>query len=473
MMVLTKNQTILAEQKAIKKGISALRLMENAGSAAATALKDITGKITILTGSGNNGGDGFVVARKLKLKGMDVSVVLVTGNPVTEAAITTFNSFKEGGGKWYDLFSQKEKCRSLIMQSDYIIDAILGTGNKGAIGDLILEAVNYANESNAKKIALDIPTGLICDSGEIKGAAFKADKTLSFIGFKPCHILFPAANFCGKTTALNIGIEKSDIVGDITVIKPTAIAEKAMSDNKYTAGVLGVDAGDFLSLGAAHYLITAASLIGTGLIKVKYKEKIYNTLSALCPYAVFKENNEYTHKATALAIGSGCISGCDLRVLEKGLPTVIDADGINAIKEHIHLLELYGSNIILTPHSGEMARFLGVTVKELEENRIYYAKAVSEKYNTTVVLKGAFTVVASMGKVFVNVTSSSVLATAASGDILTGIIGGLLARGLSVTNAATTGVYIHGVLGVKAEEKYGIAVNADTLIKMLPEALVY
>ena len=471
MKVLTKDQTILAESKAIRKGLSSLRLMENAGSAAAKELGDIKGLVTILTGSGNNGGDGFVVARKLRLNNLQVAVITVTGNPVTEAAIESFKLFKEAGGIWYDLFSQKEKCKNIILNSDVIVDAILGTGNKGAITDLILEAVNLANESKAYKVALDIPTGLACDSGEVLGNVFKADKTISFIGFKPCHVTLPAAKYCGKTTAVSIGIDECDILGDIDIIKPTPIKEKTVCDNKYTAGVLGVDAGERLSMGAAYYLIKAASLMGTGLIKAKYKESIYNMLSPLCPYAVFKENNEYTNKATALSLGSGCINGCDLTVLEKGLPTVIDADGINELKKHIDLLELYGRNIILTPHAGEMARFLGITVKELEENRIAYAKKLAIKYNTTVILKGAFTVVATPEKTFVNTLSSPVLATAASGDILSGIIGGLLSCGYTTTEAATTGVYIHGLMGVKAEEKYGSAVNADSLIEVLPLAL--
>ena len=471
MKVLTKNQTILAESKAIKKGLSALRLMENAGSAAAKEIGEQTGLITILTGSGNNGGDGFVVARKLKLNNHKVAVVTVTGNPVTDAAKESFKLFKEAGGVWYDLFSQKEKCKALILNSDVIVDAILGTGTRGAITELVLEAVNLANESKAYKVALDIPTGLTCDSGEVLGQVFKADKTISFIGYKPCHVTLPAALYCGNTTAVSIGIDKEDIIGDIDIIDPKPIKQKTICDNKYTAGVLGVDAGEHLSMGAAYYLIKAASLMGTGLIKVKYKEKIYNNLSSLCPYAVFKENKDYTNKASALAIGSGCINGCDLSVLEKGINTVIDADGIKELKEHIDLLECYGNNIILTPHSGEMARFLGITVKELEENRIHYATEVAKNYNTTVVLKGAFTIVATPQKTFINTTSNPVLATAASGDILTGIIGGLLALGYNTQDAATTGVYIHGLMGVKAQEKYGMAVNADCLIDVLPLAL--
>jgi len=133
MKVLTKNQTILAEQKAIKKGLSALRLMENAGSAAAKEIGKVNGLVTILTGSGNNGGDGFVVARKLRLENVSVAVITVTGNPTSEAAKESFKLYKEAGGVWYDLFSQKEKCKNLILQSELIVDAILGTGTKGAI----------------------------------------------------------------------------------------------------------------------------------------------------------------------------------------------------------------------------------------------------------------------------------------------------------------------------------------------------
>lgn len=471
MKILTKNQTILAEQKAIKNGLTALRLMENAGSAAAKELENLSGLVTVLVGSGNNGGDGFVVARKLKLRGIDVAVILVTGAPTTEASNECFKSYKDSGGAWYDLFSQKEFCKKRIACSDCIIDAILGTGNRGAILDLVLEAVNLANKTSALKIALDIPTGLIADSGEVKGICFKADKTLSFIGYKFCHVTLPSALFCGETTVLNIGINESDILGDIEAVSPTPLPKKTKADNKYTVGVLGVDAGDDLSVGAAYYLVTAASMMGTGLIKIKYKPKVYPLLLPLCPYAIFKENDEFALKASALAIGSGCTNGCDISIIEKGLPTVVDADGITALKEHIHLLELYGSNIILTPHAGEMARFIGVTVKELEANRIEYAKLLAKRYNTTVVLKGAFTVIATKDQTFINTLSSPALATAASGDILSGIIGGLLARGLTPLDAAKTGVYIHGLTGVKAYEKYGDTVNANSLLEMLSFAL--
>ena len=257
----------------------------------------------------------------------------------------------------------------------------------------------------------------------------------------------------------------------VKIIEGKKIKPKTPKLNKYTAGVVGNDAGELKTAVAAYYTASAASLMGPGLINIKYKKDIYNILSTLCPFAVFKDDNCYIDKATALIIGPGLINGCDLSVLEKGINTVIDAGGILELKKHIDLLELYGKNIILTPHTGEFARLLDLDAKEIENNRIKYAKEFSLKYNTTIVLKGANTVVASMGQVFINTNDSPSLATAGSGDILAGIIGGLLGYGYSILDAATLGVYIHGNMGIIAKEKYGICVNANTLLDVLPKAI--
>ena len=470
MKILNKKETIEAEQKAIEKGISALRLMENAGSAAAKQLDKISGKIVILAGSGNNGGDGFVVARKLKLKGIQVSVILVTGTPKSEEALISYNLMLDSGIKPYDLFSERSVCEKIISSADVIIDAILGTGTKGAVTGLIAEAISFCNNSSAYKIALDIPTGLVCDSGEVLGPVFKANKTFSFIGLKPTHVLNPSACFCGEVKALSIGIDEALITGGINVIDKPVIKDIPLFSNKYQRGVLAIDAGEKGFAGAAYFAAKAASLSGVGLIKMPLKEDIYNLLSTLCPYAIFLKGKEFLNKATALIIGPGLVNNVDLSYIDGTIPTVLDAGGINALKDNIDILERFGNKIIITPHSGELARFLDVSVKEIENDRVKYAKLLSQKYGCITVLKGAFTVIASKEEVFINTFSHPCLSTAGSGDVLAGIIGAFLANGASLLDAAKNAVYVHGLCGKISFQENSISVNAETILNYLPKA---
>lgn len=471
MMVLTKSETRAAEEAAEKRGLSGLRLMENAGAAAAKHLGELSGqRVCVMCGSGNNGGDGFVTARKLKLSGAQVSVIMVTGAAKTESSKETFRRMTDAGVPVFDFFADKNDCLRLISMAEIIIDAIFGTGYNGRPDPYINEALIAANSSGAKRVALDIPTGLMCDSGEVPGICFKADETISFIGLKPCHILFPSSEFCGKTVGVAIGIEDKDINGRLHIIDPPELPSPGHRDNKYTRGVAAIDAGSYGMAGAAALCAKAASLSGAGLVKVKLIKEIYPILAVMLPQAVFCRDDKLLDKASAIAVGPGCGGRDCLSHIDGSIPAVIDADGINQLKQHIDVLERFGESLVLTPHAGELARFFDVDAAEVEKGRLDYAERLGREYSAVTVLKGARTIVAGRDGAFVNLRSHPCLATAGSGDILTGIIAAFLAADMAPLDAACAGVYVHGLCGELAAEKYGRAVNAETLIEILPEA---
>lgn len=488
-MVVTESEVMRdIEHTAEASGISMEKLMENAGAkTAALAAKIIAErkikKVCILCGTGNNGGDGFVIARLLS--GLcSVKVILVSGEPKTVLAKTNFELLPDNTDALF-YASRYYECIGIIKEAEMIIDAIYGIGFRGTLSADIADIIAFCNENRtAVKIAVDVPSGAVCNTGETGGLCFAADYTVTFSALKPLHVLYPAADFCGKVIVESVGIPQNIIRKSRFIMKTSdelaaecPLPQKPNSANKGTNGTLLALCGSYGMAGAAALSAEAALRTGVGLLKLAVPESIYGILSAKLSEPVFMplaqtpdgivDIDEYGRLYEAMNKASALLIGCGLGVnknikslialLAEGSskPVVIDADGINAISSNINILKRMSAPIVLTPHPGEMARLIGADVNTVQCNRYNIAKRFSQEYNVILVLKGANTLVAVPdGRVYVNLTGNNGMAKGGSGDVLAGMTASLLAQGMKPEAAAVSAVYYHGLAGDSCAKKY-------------------
>lgn len=466
MKVLTKALIKKSEENAVNSGNFSFKdLMQNAGeSCVKKILKNYpceNKNIAVICGNGNNGGDGFVVAKELQEKGANVTVVLPLGLPKTETAKYYFNKLEN-----------IKTTADFTGEYDIIIDALFGIGLNRELNENICTLLTEINTCNAIKISIDIPSGIEVDSGKVLGNAFKADLTVTFIAYKPCFFLPLGNEYCGKVVVADIGVEPVDY--SFTINQKTEIKKRPKNSHKGTFGTALIICGSYGMAGAAILCARAALRSGVGIAKVVACESIYQTLTLGVPEAVcipVKQNSLGTltselppqkafKKTTAVLFGCGVGLNPDTETLLKNLiktvtvPFVIDADGINALASSIDILKNSKVPVILTPHPAEMARLCKTTVREVEGNRIEIAKNFATKYNCFVVLKGANTIIASPnGEICVNANGNPALAKGGSGDALAGVIVSLLAQGLPTFEAVKTAVYLHSEAADKALDK--------------------
>ncbi len=499
MKVLTATQTRVAEQIAFKAGLSGARLMENAGSAATRVIKqeyDIKGKqVVVIAGQGNNGGDGFVVARKLKEYGAKVTVILAMGIAVTPDSNAMLTRARQMPIPVVNFYDDTDLALRLIGAADLLVDAIFGIGFHGAPDREVSEVIRCINDSKADVVALDVPSGVCCDDGAVHGVAVSAKLTVSFIGYKPCHFLFPASEYCGKIVAVSIGIEENSITdyyAEVIDKKQALSFLPAIPKNahKFSKGTAVIFGGSFGMAGAPMLAAKAAMRSGAGLVRVCLPKSVYLVAASMLPEAVFvplKENGgcltgnslepEILRNAKSLLIGPGM--GCNADTIAAvarisattKIPTVIDADGLNAIAAEPEILKQCKTQLIFTPHSGEMARLCGVSVAEVEQDRIGIALRFAKEHGVITVLKGAYTVIAAPnGSLFINTTGNEAMATAGSGDMLAGMITAFLANGMSPLFASVAAVCLHGSVGdITAEEMGTRGVLTSDMIDRLPK----
>lgn len=488
MKVLYSEQIKAIEQNSQNSGFSSLRMMENAGSFSANVITEKfspnTKSVVIIAGNGNNGGDGFVVARKLYEAGANVSVVLACGLPKTEPAKEMLAKLSHYNITVFDA-SDKQYIEKVIT-ADIIVDAIFGIGFHGETQGDIAECINVANKTNAIKIALDVPSGTECDTGKVSAHTFLADITISFIAVKPCHILEPSIDYCGKLINSTIGIPKKifdEQASNITVIDASmakqGLIRRRRSAHKGNCGTAAFLCGSYGMVGALTLSVKAALRSGVGIAKAIVNKSVYPMFTLAVPEAVCVPVDDTKNLSlgedaaryvisnqnsfNALLIGCGLGVNNDTRKLIEGIlpsiniPTVIDADGINIISKNIDILAKSNNKFILTPHPKEFARLLGITLNEVLENRFKLAKAFAIKTGNVLVLKGANTIIALPdGRMLVSMYGNCGMATGGSGDVLAGIITSLLAQGHSLDSAAILGVYIHGVSGDIALQKQSV-----------------
>ena len=504
MKVLDSKRTRELEQKAVEGGVTYLELMENAGAAAADLLLkkgEVSGKsVAVLCGKGNNGGDGYVVARRLAQRGAKVSVVLVQGPPGTDISREMFGRLRGMDVRTADFSQQPGLARDWILSADFLFDGIYGIGFHGsspASMDAVFDAVEA---STAFVIALDLPSGVLCDSGEIEGRCVRADETVTFTTMKPAHLVEPARSRCGKVTVAPVGIGEELIgetpcrlwmTGDGTV-RPLFPPRKA-DTNKGSYGTLLAVCGSAGMAGAAVLSAGAALRCGVGLVDLALPKEIYPIAAARLPEPVFTlletdgagaltgESRERLE--TALQKASACLVGCGLgtgaaaRALVETLigkaqvPLILDADGINIVAGNIDILKTAKAPVILTPHPGEMARLLKASVPEVQAHRLRHAKDFAEKYGAVLVLKGSGSITVSPdGRAFLNPTGNPGMAKGGSGDVLAGMIASFAAQGADPFLAAACGVYLHGAAGDACARRFSQrAMLPSDLIEELPE----
>ncbi len=485
MRLLKSEEMKQVEQYTAKFGLSYQRMMENAGTACARNIRNEIEKsgtqrkrIAVVCGKGNNGGDGFVIARKLSENGFNVCVVLAAGYPTSQEATYMYKLVLDQSlpTVWYD--ADKLKAIQTIKTADVVVDAVFGFSFYGRLDDDMRELLREMSSSPALKFAVDVPSGVYCDSGHCDEDCFTADYTVAISALKPAHIIHPASEKCGDIIIANIGIpeESYSVVKDSLFTYSKTEVKKLFPKRNPTAhkgdfGHVLVICGSKTMAGAPVLSAGAALRSGAGLVTLAFPEGIYSTVSLKLTEALLmplKENENGT-------LSQGCIAklieslprfdavviGCGLGVNEDTLavlraviencevPLVIDADGITLLSKDISLLEKARCKVILTPHPGEFSRLTGLDKDALAADRVSAARSLSNHCKIHVVLKGANTVVASPDNkaVYVNSTGNTGLSKGGSGDVLAGLIGGFIAEGFTLDDAVTSAVFVHGYTG--------------------------
>lgn len=453
----------LDEQTFRSRKLPSRVVMENAGRACATVLLrefPEASNILVLCGGGNNGGDGYVIARALAQIGCAVRVVALK-----EA---TSDDTKANALSWQTLgkieYSPSlENLQSLVSEADIVVDAIFGTGIQGELRPPFKEQVRAINAVPDKLVlAVDVPSGLSSDSGELPELWLEADVTVALQHLKFSHVFFPASDACGRVFCADIGILGSGIRSLLTLedIQPTlqrhfGLRRETHKGQKGHVAIFGGSEGMF---GAPKLSGLATLRSGAGLATLFFPEEeakrvAPELLELMCQSRPrgSEELRRALSSVQAAVLGPGLGEDASSFVklfLENvaGLPCVVDADALNTIAKNQEWMSLLGSQMVLTPHPGEMARLLGLTTAEVQSQRLECARKLVEKTSSWVVLKGARSVICGpKGECFVNPAASDLLATAGSGDVLSGVIAAFLARGVPIEEAVCAGVYLHGL----------------------------
>ena len=490
-----------AEESAVSKGVTFAQLMEKAGQACADIIFEeyCNGRpdVLVISGKGKYGGDGFVIARHLKEKGCSVKVYLPCGRPSEGIAADNMELFDA------DKIIDGGEYSRLIDEAEIIVDAVYGTGFRGELDENCAALAKAVGESGKTVVSIDIPSGAECDTGSVKGSAFRADMTIAISALKPVHVLKCARPFCGRVIKADIGITESDIASgegrlfftytdeDIAGILPA----RPEVSNKGTFGNALCIAGSRDMPGAAKMASLGALRSGAGLITLAFPDAAYPAIApAITEQVMFPcpSSAGGTFSADSVpalikksASCTACLIGCGMGVTPEtsgavsafinqiSVPLVIDADALNCLSKNPALLRNAKVPVIITPHPGEMSRLTGRGIDEILASPTETAKDFADRFRCTVVLKGANTVVCESGRdeIFICTKGNSGLAKGGSGDLLAGIIVSLLAQGMSAFDAACAGVYIHS--GCADETACALSKRGMTVTDIIGHLPVY
>lgn len=452
-----------------KMGISGMVLMERAALAAFSEIQDYLGQrrdrdnsVLILAGMGNNGGDGLALARLLAEENYQVEVWSVGDR-------------KKASSQWIlqeaILQNYPVGISSKAEREEYtvIVDALFGVGLAREVTGMYAESIALLNRLEGYKLALDIPSGICADTGQILGCAVRADATVTFGFCKRGLVLGQGAEYAGRVITAPIGITPQSFFGrepgmyyyDENILE--LLPKRARLGNKGTFGKVLLVAGSVNMAGAAILAAKACYRAGAGMVKVITPEENRQILQTALPEALLGTMSELRRSlewADVVAVGPGLGKGheaknCLQEILREGKhPLVIDADGLNLIAEDAQMRDLLGAvtadnhSIILTPHVGELARLTDISIPQLKSNLPTYAGGLAKELGITLVAKDAITlVIGNSGPAWVNIRGNSGMATAGSGDVLTGIIAALLGAGMRAFDAASVGVCLHAMAG--------------------------
>ncbi len=474
-----------------KLSIPSIILMENAGRCFVEIMQKSYGtlsqkNILIICGKGNNGGDGFVIARYLLKEQANVTVILMEKESLIQKdAKINYEILKKHGFENLTLISEKNK-NYKKQRWDFIIDAIFGASFQGKLQGKYFSIVQWLNKQSAKILSVDVPSGVNATTGEVKGIAVQAHHTITMAAPKVGFFLNNAPNYIGKLDIADIHIPSNIIsknFSNIFMIEEcdvtSSLSKKLRTAHKYSVGKVLVLAGSKGFSGAALLASQSAMKTGCGAVVLGVPSTIFPAISKrtleVMPFELsstkegtLSENQipELQKKifwADVVLIGPGLSQNSEtqkfiyqlLSTISK--PIVLDADGLNAIANNINLLlTRKTSSLILTPHLGEFSRLVKMDVNEIQKNIIAIAKKFAAQYNVVLVLKGPHTLIANpKGKLYINSSGNSGMATAGSGDVLSGIIASLVAQGNDILTASINGVYLHGKAGDLAKDQIG------------------
>ncbi|SKA87959.1 NAD(P)H-hydrate epimerase [Caloramator quimbayensis] len=494
MYVASSKQMKEIDKRAIEEyGIPSIVLMENAAASVLKYIKKYNAsRIIVLCGTGNNGGDGFAIARLLHINGYYVSVYCFGDyNKISGDAKVNFDILNKLN---IDVKSDIERFISELENCDLIIDAILGTGFKGEISGKYKDAIENVNRSGKYVISVDIPSGIESDTGKASKVHIKADITVTFGCLKYGHILNEGRNSSKRVYVENISIPKSCIedekikaVTNYDKYPLSLLKKRGIDTNKSDYGRLFIIGGSFNMSGAVCLCAKAALRTGSGLVSCVIPKGIADRVGALVPEATYvlceekdgfidikkEQLDEIIQRADVIALGIGLgnseklIDMIEYLIENSTKPLVIDADGLNILSRNNDILKNAKSRIVITPHPGEMARLTGFSTNYINENRVKIAIDFSREYNCITLLKGSSTVVAFEDNIYINTTGNPGMATGGSGDVLTGIIASFIGQGYTPYEACILGSYIHGRAGDDAYETYGYGLTSKDIIKFI------
>ena len=512
MKVATAEQMQELDRKAIETyRIPGIVLMENAGRGAAevisNAFPDIQNKrIAIIAGKGNNGGDGFVIARHLLNHGISVKIFLLTDpNALRGDSEINYHIFSRMKGEVIPVPSSKDyqKLKKDLERFDLFVDGIFGTGLDAEVRGYYREVIDHLNTLQKPIVAIDIPSGLDANTGKPLGTAIRASLTVTFGLPKVGHLIAPGSDYVGDLKVIDISIPKR-LVEEEKIqthlleneeIRRWLSAPRRPDTHKGDYGHLLVIAGSVGKTGAAAMASEAALRMGAGLVTLAIPKSL-NAIMAVKLTEVMTEPLPETPKQTlslrafnsilrlcenkkAVIIGPGIgtfkeTQSLVLKLIKTlNLPIVLDADGLTALATQPKILPTGNHSLILTPHPGEMARLIQSTVKDVQEDRIGICRNFSQSRQVHLILKGHRTLITTpKGEVFINPTGNPGMASGGTGDVLTGMIGGLISQGFEILPSLQIAVYLHGLAGDKViSEKGEKSLVATDIIQKIPALL--
>jgi NAD(P)H-hydrate epimerase len=463
-------------------GIPGRVLMENAGRGAVgfflEFFKDLERRsVAVIAGRGNNGGDGFVMARYLFQQGVKVSVFLLSERSRVEGdARANLDLLGPIGVPVTEIADQEafESGKSTLLHHHIFIDAILGTGLSSDVRGFFRHVIEWINYTGKPVFAVDIPSGISSETGRVCGVCARAAATATFALAKCGHMIHPGAEYTGRLRIVDIGIPPAivEAVGPRQILlTPQMVSDflprRAAGAHKGTTGHLLVVAGAPGKSGAAAMTALSAMRAGAGLVTLAVPGGLNPVLepqvtevmtSPLAETVDGTLGEDALDRILALgegkqcmAVGPGIGTGEETRrlvrrlVAESPLPLVIDADGLNCLAGEVEVIDRAGAPVVLTPHPGEMARLSGLSTRQIQADRIGCTRSFAEKHDVVLVLKGSATVVAAPdGRCFVNPTGNSGMASGGMGDVLTGLVAGWITQGLDPLAASCAAVFLHG-----------------------------
>lgn len=510
MKIISSEIMQLLERRTITEaGIPGSVLMENAGRSCTeqilSSFGDMKGRrALIMAGKGNNGGDGYVIARLLKEQGWEVEVLVLADRQQIKGDAALNLGRLDSAELTFAADKLPEQFNILLSRANLIIDAIFGTGLSNKISGIAADAIKAINLSGRPVVAVDIPSGLHASTGQIMGDAVRADLTVTFACAKPGHVLLPGAEYVGQLRVVDIGIPDEylkEVPGyeylNASAIQPL-LHRRSRQAHKGHFGHCLIIAGSTGKSGAAALAANSAVRTGSGLVTVGVPAMLNQIMEIKTTEAMtvplpdagyghlgemaFPEIEKAMQGKNVLAVGPGIGTNPStkelvLKLVESAsMPLVIDADGLNIIAEDIHVLRrMKSKKVIFTPHPGEMARLMKISVNELEAARIPAAQEFARQHGVYLILKGARTVIAApSGETALNGSGNPGMASGGMGDVLTGIVTSLLGQNYNPWEACCLAVFLHGFAAdLVAAEKGEIGMSAADVQEKLPYAVKY